>query len=46
MLFIAFVFIIFIFYLIHMTRINLIKLLKDGDIEEALRILQLFDKYD
>lgn len=43
MLFIAFIFILFIFYVIHTTRMQLIKLLKDGNIEEALRILQLFD---
>jgi hypothetical protein len=46
MILIAFVFIIFIFYVIHVTRMQLIKLLKDGDVEEALRVLTFFDKDD
>ncbi len=44
MLFIAFVFIIFIFYLVHVTRMQLIDLLNDNKVEEALRVLKLFDK--
>lgn len=44
MLFIAFIFILFIFYLIHVTRAQLIDLLNDGKVEEALRVLKLFDK--
>lgn len=44
MLFIAFVFILFIFYLVHVTRMQLIDLLNDNKVEEALRVLKLFDK--
>ena len=46
MLFLAFIFIIFIFYLIHVTRMQLIDLLNDGKVDEALRVLKLFDKDD
>jgi len=46
MIYIAFIFIIFIFYLIHATRMQLIKLLEQGNVEEALKVLTLFDKED
>lgn len=46
MLFIAFIFILFTFYLIHVTRMQLITLLQKGHIDEALRVLTMFDKYD
>ena len=46
MLFIAFIFILFIFYLIHVTRMQLITLLRKGEIDEALRVLTMFDKED
>ena len=46
MLFLAFIFILFIFYLIHVTRMQLIKLLREGQVEEALRVLTMFDKED
>ena len=46
MIYIAFIFILFIFYLIHVTRMQLIKLLKEGNVEEALKVLTLFDKED
>ena len=46
MIYIAFIFILFIFYLIHVTRMQLIKLLKEGSVEEALKVLTLFDKED
>tara|TARA_B110000858_G_C17550008_1_gene357589 strand:- start:173 stop:313 length:141 start_codon:yes stop_codon:yes gene_type:complete len=46
MIYVAFIFILFIFYLIHATRMQLIGLLKEGNVEEALRVLTLFDKED
>lgn len=46
MLFIAFIFILFIFYLIHITRMQLITLLRKGDVDEALKVLTMFDKHD
>ena len=46
MLFIAFIFILFIFYLIHVTRMQLITLLRKGEVDEALKVLTMFDKLD
>lgn len=46
MLFIALLIFIIIICLIHMTKVQLIDYLKRGDINGAMRILQMFDKID
>ena len=43
MLFIAILLIIIIIYLVHTTKVDLIQRLEKGDVDGALRILQLFD---
>ena len=46
MLFIALLVLLIIIFLIHVTRVQLIGYLKRGDIDGALRILQMFEKTD
>ena len=43
MLFIAFIVILLIVYFIHLTRMQLIDLLKKGNVNEALKVLTMFD---
>ena len=46
MLFIALVLIVVILFLIHTTRLQLIRMLRHGDIDGALRVLEMFDQRD
>lgn len=43
MLFIPVIIILVIVYLIHITRLQLIGMLEKGDVDGALRVLQMFD---
>jgi hypothetical protein len=43
MLFIPVLIILVIIYLIHITRMQLIYMLEKGDVDGALRVLQMFD---
>jgi len=46
MLFIVLLVFLIIVFLIHVTKVQLVGYLKRGDINGALRILQMFDKID
>ena len=46
MLFVALLVILIIIYLVYTTKEQVVGYLKRGDIDGALRILQMFDKLD